>query len=198
MTLLNLKLKRVFLILLSISYWGLFTFLAISITYACINATRPNDGTIVYIIGMSILSILVFGLFAMISCAIAFLPTRDSENHWLVTSGMQLIRKKCKFVSHSELGYFILIFDGHISRLYEVNWFSLKHITDIDMYNYDYDEVKISTKIKLKLDNLYQTRLSEIRNKEDIKNKTDKLVNKWDGHLDVVSRRDSKIDQILK
>lgn len=199
MTLSNIKLKRSFLILFSISYWGLFAFSTICAIKAAIDvSTKPNDGIAGYIIGMSFISLIIVFIFFLVSGAIAFLPTRDSENHWLVTSGMKLIRRKYKFVSHSELGYFILIFDGSDADLYEVNWVSLKYIINIDMNNYKYDPVKISNRIKSQLDDLYRIRLEEIRKKEDIKNNINKLVTKWDGHLDVVSRRDSKIDQILK
>lgn len=199
MTLSNIKLKRFFLILFSISYWGLFAFSTICAVKATIDvSTKPNDAITGYIIGMCLISILIVFVFTLVSCAIAFLPTRDNEDYWLVTSGIQLIKKKYKFVSHSELGYFILIFDGSDADLYEVNWVSLKHIISLNMNNHNYDPVKISNKIKSKLDDLYQIRLEEIRKKEDIKNNINKLVTKWDGHLDVVSRRDSKIDQILK
>ena len=195
----KIRLKSAFMMIYSISYWLLFIFLAFITIYTFINnVPEQRQSGIGFVLIMSFLAVLVIVIFALVSYLIAFLPTKDSDDYWLVTSGLELLKRKYKFVSHSELGYFILIFDGHKAKLYEVNWFSLKHIMPIDMYDYEYDQVRISNRIKSFLDDLYQIRLAEIRRKEVIKNNTNKLVTKWDGHLDVVSRRDSKIDQLLK
>ena len=199
MTLNKIRLKSAFMMIYSISYWLWFTFLAFISIYTLISSATPDSKNgFGFVTAMSFLTIVVIAIFALVSYLIAFLPTKDSNDYWLVTSGIELLKRKYKFVSHSELGYFILIFDGYKAKLYEVNWFSLKHIMPIDMYDYKYDQEMISNRIKSFLDDLYQIRLAEIRRKEDIKNSIDSLINKWDGHLDVVSRRDSKIDQLLK
>jgi hypothetical protein len=194
MELLKNKFKIAFLKSLSVIYWlSVISFNVYSI-YFISNLGSHKSPIIIYIL----LYLFITSIIAVLSYVIAFLPTKDSDNYWIVTSGIQLFKKKYKFVSHAKLGYFILIFDGNNAKLYEVNWFSLKYIITIDMYDYEYDHVKISTKIKLRLDKLYENRLEKIKRKEDIENKTNNLVSKWDGFLDVESRRDAKIDKIIK
>ena len=197
MTLNKIRLKSAFMMVYSISYWLLFAFLAFITIYTFIsNAPNPKGGG--FLVAMCFLSIVVIAIFALIPAMIAFLPKRDSQHYGVVTGGLELLRRKYKFVSHSELGHYIFIFDCYDAVLYEVNWFSLKYILDLDLHNYKYDPEKISNRINSHLDELYKVKLAEIRRAEDIKNGVDGLINKWDGYLDKVSRRDGKIDQLLK
>ena len=197
MTLNKIRLKSAFMMVYSISYWLFFAFLAFISIYAFIS-NAPNPKGAGFVVAMSVLAIVVIAIFTLISCLISFVPKRDSQHYGVVTGGLELLRRKYKFVSHSELGYYIFIFDGNDAGLYEVNWFSLKYILDIDLHNYKYDSEKISKRINSHLDDLYKVKLAEIRRAEDIKNGVDTLINKWDGYLDKVSRRDGKIDQLLK
>lgn len=197
MTLNKIRLKSAFMMVYSISYWLFFAFLAFISIYAFIS-NAPNPKGAGFVVAMSVLAIVVIAIFALIPTMIAFLPKRDSKDYGVITGGLELIKRKYKFVSHSELGYYILIFDGHEAWLYDVNWFSLKYILELDLSNFKYDSEKISYRINSHLDDLYKVKLAKIRRDEDIKNGVDNLITKWDGYLDKVSRRDGKIDQLLK
>lgn len=199
MTLNKIRLKSAFMMIYSISYWLWFTFLAFISIYTIISSATPDSkNRFGFVTAMSFLSIVVIAIFALMATMIAFLPKKESSDYGIVTGGLELIKRKYKFVSHSELGYYIFIFDGNEGTLYEVNWFSLKYILVLDLNSFGYDSEKISNRIKLHLDDLYKFKLEEIRRGDNTKNSIDSLINKWDGYLDKVSRRDSKIDQLLK
>ena len=55
----------------------------------------------------------------------------------------------------------------------------------------------ISDSVKSHLDWLYKNQLDDAKIAERIKAKNDE-IKKWDGFLDVPSRRDKKIDELLK
>lgn len=197
MTLNKIKLKTAFMITYSISYWLLFTLLSGITTYAfAING--PDKTTGGFIAAMILLGLLITVISGVIAYAIAFLPYKDRKDYGVITGGLLLMKRKWKFVSHSDLGYYLLVFDGVYSHLYEFRWFSLKYIMEQDLRRINYDSEKLSNMIKSHLDSLYKVRLAEIRTSEETKRGINNLVNKWDGYLDKVSRRDSKIDEILK
>lgn len=196
MTLNKIRLKSAFMMIYSISYWLFFAFLAFISIYTFISNTTDHKG--IGVVAICFITVIVIAIYTLISYLIAFVHKRDRSSYGVVTGGLEIFRRKYKFVSHSELGYYILIFDGQEAGLYDVNWFSLKYILELDLSNFKYDSEKISYRINSHLDDLYRVKLKEIRRSEDIKNGVDALINKWDGYLDKVSRRDDKIDQLLK
>ena len=114
MTLNKIRLKSAFMMIYSISYWLWFTFLAFISIYTLISSATPDSKNgFGFVTAMSFLSIVVIAIFALMAVMIAFLPKKESSDYGIVTGGLELIKRKYKFVSHSELGYFIFIFEGY-------------------------------------------------------------------------------------
>ena len=73
--------------------------------------------------------------------------------------------------------------------------FTVDDVLEIDTPN---RSIKyISDTVKSHLDWLYKNQLDDNKKAEFIKSKNDE-IRKWDGFLDVPSRRDKKIDELLK
>jgi len=100
-----------------------------------------------------------------------------------------------KWVCHSELGYFPTIIGKRKLTIYEPGIFSMKKLTFIDTDRYTIGQ--ISDQIKSHLDWVYKNYLSETKDNEKLKAKQNE-IKKWDGYLDVPTRRDKKIDELLK
>jgi hypothetical protein len=98
-------------------------------------------------------------------------------------------------VHHEYLGDFIIQIDNSKSRevmLFKQDWFGFENLNSFDLQD---DPEVLAKNIKIKLDSLYSQKLYE----DDIKNRFNQKVNKimeWDGHLDIVTRRDDKLDKL--
>ena len=103
--------------------------------------------------------------------------------------------RNIKWIYHSELGYFPSVIGKKKLILYRQNIFTIDDVLDIDTPN---RTIKyISDSVKSHVDWLYKNQLDDNRKAELIKAKNDE-IKKWDGFLDVPSRRDKKIDELLK
>ena len=103
--------------------------------------------------------------------------------------------RNIKWIYHSELGYFPSVIGKKKLFLYRQNIFTVDDLVDIDTSG---RTIKyISDNVKSHLDWLYKNQLDDAKIAERIKVKNDE-IRKWDGFLDVPSRRDKKIDELLK
>jgi hypothetical protein len=103
--------------------------------------------------------------------------------------------RNIKWIYHSELGYFPSVIGKKKLFLYRQNIFTVDDLVDIDTSG---RTIKyISDNVKSHLDWLYKNQLDDNKRAELIKAKNDE-IRKWDGFLDVPSRRDKKIDELLK
>jgi hypothetical protein len=103
--------------------------------------------------------------------------------------------RNIKWIYHSELGYFPSVIGKKKLLLYRQNIFTVDELLDIDTSG---RSIKyISDTAKSHLDWLYKNQLDDNKRAEQIKAKNDE-IRKWDGFLDVPSRRDKKIDELLK
>jgi hypothetical protein len=103
--------------------------------------------------------------------------------------------RNIKWIYHSELGYFPSVIGKKKLVLYRQNIFTVDDLVDIDTSG---RTIKyISDNVKSHLDWLYKNQLDDNKRAELIKAKNDE-IRKWDGFLDVPSRRDKKIDELLK
>ena len=103
--------------------------------------------------------------------------------------------RNIKWIYHSELGYFPSVIGKKKLFLYRQNIFTVDDLVDIDTSG---RTIKyISDNVKSHLDWLYKNQLDDAKIAERIKVKNDE-IRKWDGFLDVPSRRDKKIDELFK
>lgn len=100
-----------------------------------------------------------------------------------------------KWVCHSELGYFPTIIGKNKLIIYKQNIFSINKLTSISTDNSSIEH--ISNMIRGQLDLLYEIHLQDVKESEVIEVKNNE-IRKWDGFLDVPTRRDKKIDKLLK
>jgi hypothetical protein len=103
--------------------------------------------------------------------------------------------RNVKWIYHSELGYFPSVIGKKKLFLYRQNIFTVDDLVDIDTSGRTIKS--ISDNVKSHLDWLYKNQLNDNKAAELIKAKNDE-IRKWDGFLDVPSRRDKKIDELLK
>ena len=99
-----------------------------------------------------------------------------------------------KWVCHSELGYFPTIIGKRNLTIYEQGIFSINKLISIDT---DHTIEQISDSVKSHLDWVYKNYLQDVKETEVLKAKQNE-IKKWDGYLDVPTRRDKKIDELLK
>ena len=102
--------------------------------------------------------------------------------------------KDRKWIYHSDLGYYLCIITKDSIRLFEPNFIYMKEI--YNGYNHGGVE-KISVDIKTYLDSRYRNILYKIQENKEDRERINKIKS-WDGYLDTQSRRDNKIDKILK
>jgi hypothetical protein len=144
-----------------------------------------------------LLSLLVFFLVFIVSIVVSGSKNIGCGSWYLTLPDMLTSSKDFRKVYHAELGYFILYIDptGQISKisLFKQDTLRLKHLND---FSVDKPEI-LKEKIKKFLDKEYQDLLKLKENKKITLSKIEK-IKEWDGFLDVVSKRDEKINQILK
>ena len=92
-----------------------------------------------------------------------------------------------KRIYYSELGYFYIRKYKNKLVIHKQNYFSTKELFSINVSD---DLESIKQEIKNKLENIYRKELEEKRKSDVIKN--------WDGYIDLVSKRDDTINQIIK
>jgi hypothetical protein len=102
--------------------------------------------------------------------------------------------KDRKWIYHSDLGYYLCIITNSDIMLFEPHFLYMNQIYT----NYNHGNVDIiSNDIKATLDSRYKRQLEKIREHKENREKINKIKS-WDGYLDTQSRRDNKIDKILK
>jgi hypothetical protein len=120
-----------------------------------------------------------------------------SNKNWITILGyIYYFRdlKDRKWIYHSDLGYYLCIITKNEIKLFEPNFLYMNQV--YDGYNNGHVD-HISVDIKSSLDNRYRKLLSKIQENKEDKERINK-VKSWDGYLDTQSRRDNKIDKILK
>jgi hypothetical protein len=98
-----------------------------------------------------------------------------------------LRRKK---VYYSDLGYFyISLKDG------DVNVYKQTSLMSHFLFNVSFggDVNRLRSDIKKHLDDIYSKELKEKRHNKELKDN----LKKWDGYIDIKSKRDDKLNQIL-
>lgn len=99
-----------------------------------------------------------------------------------------------KWIYHSDLGYYLCIITSSDIKVFKPNLFYMKEL--YDGYN-NGDINRISNSIKDALDREYKDILTKMKTDKEDKERI-KTIKNWDGYLDKQSRRDNKIDKILK
>lgn len=96
---------------------------------------------------------------------------------------------KNKRIYYSDLGYFYLRSNkrGDEVYVYKQGYFLYEKISEV---YYNGNTESLSKGIKYNLDFIYSTELERIRSKKAIKD--------WDGYLDLPSKRDDKLNNLLK
>lgn len=175
----NITIGAIFLMsLFSLIIYAFFSFL--------------SKATILNVIGVSILSIVTCFL-AFVLLAIIESKIKDCGYNSFMTGPLS-ISKRNKFVFHNELGYFLcLVFEDKIV-VQEQKFLYMKDI--IEIQNVGTGE-QIARKIKSALDKEFKNKVEETLNKKRIKAQLEEVA-KWDGFLDVESRRDEKIKRLIK
>jgi hypothetical protein len=102
--------------------------------------------------------------------------------------------KDRKWIYHSDLGYYLCVITNDEIRLFEPNFLYMNEV--YNGYNHGGVE-KISVDIKTSLDSRYRNLLYKIQENKENRERINKIKS-WDGYLDTQSRRDNKIDKILK
>jgi hypothetical protein len=123
----------------------------------------------------------------------------DSDDKYKFNISLYLInlRKNTKWVYHSKLGYFYCVIEPNKVILYQQGYFHRKKLEIFTTYGCNFTTDKLSIDIKNYLDFLYQRKLEIIKDNNDL-NDTSKAIKDWDGFLDVVGKRDVKINKLLK
>ena len=152
--------------------------------------SNPKDKFIPFL--MSIFFFFIYNLVTMGFISQAMLDGKKTVLNyvWYFKNYMNI-----KWVCHSELGYFPIIIGKRKLTIYEQGIFSIKKLTSIDTDRYTIEQ--ISNSIKSHLDWVYKNYLADTKEAELIKSKQIE-IKKWDGYLDVPTRRDKKIDELLK
>jgi hypothetical protein len=187
MNLFQIKLKRGFYLTLS----TVFLFSIFSGIFITFFSVIPNK-SIGSFIGILLLSLVVCFL-AFVILALIENKIRDYD-YMSFMGGILFISKRNKFVFHNELGYFICIVQEDRITVHDQKLFYMKDIVNIQ--NTGTSE-QIARKIKNGMDKEYKSRVEEIQEKKRIKAQLDEVA-KWDGFLDVESRRDEKIKKLIK
>jgi hypothetical protein len=95
---------------------------------------------------------------------------------------------KQKKIYYSDLGYFFITVKYNIVTVHKQGYFFRTRLFEIFFRGDDVDKLRMD--IKSELEVIYKKELEKKRRKNIIKN--------WDGYIDTVSKRDDKINQILK
>lgn len=105
-----------------------------------------------------------------------------------------LIKHKEKWAFHSELGPFLVSITKNKINVYQQNYLTLIEISEFDNNG---NESETTNQIKISLDSYFKNKLEIKRLANLSKDKLNTLDN-WDGYFDKQTRRDNKIDKLLK
>ena len=95
-----------------------------------------------------------------------------------------------KRVYYSDLGYFYISFKNGEVNVYKQTPLMSHFLFNVS-FGGDVDGLRVA--IKNHLDDIYHRELEQIRNKRELKNS----LKKWDGYIDLKSKRDDKLDKLL-
>ena len=98
-----------------------------------------------------------------------------------------LRRKK---IYYSDLGYFYISFKNGEVNVYKQTPLMSHFLFNVS-FGGDVDGLRVA--IKNHLYDIYHRELEQIRNKRELKNS----LKKWDGYIDIKSKRDDKLDKLL-
>lgn len=189
------KIKRTFYLSIGILTQLLTCYVFKSILFGLLDNTFNNKTpeTIAIVLG-SILAILVIALIQIIMYGLSYWHREEKS---IIFYYFFKTFKRTKIVHHEHLGDFILKLDKNIPTgkeldLYQQNWFGFKRIASFELV--DNPEV-LAKRIKSKLDEIYSKKLFQTDQEIRLKQKVNKIM-EWDGYLDVVTRRDDKLDKL--
>ena len=152
-----------------------------------------NDRTVPDIIGITLVTYCVWALISIIWILIwglvgnGELPDLGDDIPFF---GWVFIMK-CKRIYYSDLGYFYLSIKGDYVSVHKQGFFMSHYLFNVE-YDGNIESLKIS--IKRNLDRIYA---KELEKSKKSKLKRDNLKS-WDGYIDIVSKRDGKIKELLK
>lgn len=109
-------------------------------------------------------------------------------------TSLEFLGGKSKWICHEDLGYFLLAIDDKEITIRYQGYF---YTTLIGKVNNIGTEKSIISNIKSELDKHFYEKLNLIE-KEKEKNSQVNSLDDWDGHFSSVTRRDEKINSILK
>ena len=95
-----------------------------------------------------------------------------------------------KRVYYSDLGYFYISFKNGEVNVYKQTPLMSHFLFNVS-FGGDVDGLRVA--IKNHLDDIYHRELEAMRNKRELKNS----LKKWDGYIDLKSKRDDKLDKLL-
>jgi len=128
--------------------------------------------------------------------ALVFIENIIFKNKYSIISLMVpfLIKHKEKWAFHPELGPFLVSITKNKINVYQQNYLSLIEIVEFDNNN---DTNEITNTIKKSLDSYFKKKL-EIKKINNISKDKLNTLDNWDGYFDKQTRRDNKIDKLLK
>ena len=161
----------------------------IGIIYALTGADK-FEATIGNIIGLTFISILI--AFLMFIMGVLINKFFEDSKITIFTAFIMISFQKRKRLYHSTMGEFELIIDEDDLEgiLVKQGFFSCKEIGKFDLDKYSYME-----NIKQYLDARYKDEIAEIEERKRKRELVGKLM-KEEGYLDVVGKRDDKINKL--
>jgi hypothetical protein len=152
----------------------------------------PFDNIILGIIVRSIAGVICYFVTMLIIVLISLFINPDTIDLFFGT--FEFLGGKSKWICHEDLGYFILRIDDKEISIYQQFYLYTELIGKVNNTGTD---KSIISNIKSELDKHFYEKLNLIR-KEAEKNAQVKALDNWDGHFNSVTRRDEKINSILK
>ena len=141
------------------------------------------------IIPISILAYLLLFIVHLLSIALTAIKG-DGYIFDHITFIFGVINIRLKRIYYSDLGYFYISIpngSGELVDIYRQNYLYSKKLTSF-FYKGDVNDLR--NEIKSKLDSIYEVELKKKREKN--------LIKSWDGYIDIQSKRDDKLNQLLK
>lgn len=151
--------------------------------------TKFTNGKVWGIIGAMVIIYLVYALISLILMLVYAITGGDfKEPDGFVLFTFFFFFLKNKRIYYSDLGYFYIRANrkGDQVRVYKQGYFFYDKLFEV---HHGKDIETLSIDIKCRLDYMYKEELERIKVKKAIKD--------WDGYLDLPSKRDDKIDQLL-
>ena len=105
-----------------------------------------------------------------------------------------IVKHKEKWALHSELGPFLISITKNKINVYQQNYLTLIEISEFDNNG---NESETTNQIKRSLDSYFKNKL-EIKKLANLSKDKLNTLDNWDGYFDKQTRRDNKIDKLLK